>query len=114
MLNLVPGSTVTFSVHAINARSYRWIHNGETIHGNDRYYGIQTNILRISRVQESDEGSYQCVVWNELSLQSDEAVLTVCKYMWRYSTLAIILTTVVVAFSPLHNFVALLYSHGWF
>ncbi len=77
--NLVPGSKATFSVSAIDARSYRWLHNGGTIHSSDRYLGTQTSTLQILGVRESDEGSYVCVVWNELSLRSEEATLTLCK-----------------------------------
>ncbi len=85
LFDLPPGSKAVFSVRATNARSYRWLHDGKMLHNSDRYLGAQTAALQILGVRETDEGRYLCIVWNELSLQTDEAILTVCKYNYALS-----------------------------
>ena len=77
-LNVLPGSTVNFSVAVINAVSpqYVWRKDGTPIRNNPRYLGLGTPLLTIVDVNKDDEGIYTV---QNVRILSDGAQLTVCK-----------------------------------
>jgi gliding motility-associated-like protein len=57
------GDLVTFSVVSnIASATYQWQKNGTSLNDNATIAGSQSALLRISNLQTTDEGSYQCVV----------------------------------------------------
>ena len=59
---------------------FQWKKDGKDLHDASKYHGTKTHTLHIKHVEESDEGSYQCLVMNGVGKDlSEEAVLTVSK-----------------------------------
>ena len=66
LFDVIPGSQVMFSVTvcadpAGGTITYQWRVNGTDIVDDAKFSGATTDTLTISDVQESDEGSYECV-----------------------------------------------------
>ena len=64
--DVIPGSQVMFSVTlcadpAGGIITFQWRQNGTDIVDDAKFSGVTTDTLTISDVQESDEGSYECV-----------------------------------------------------
>ena len=66
-LGVFPGSQVQFSAEATGDNvKYQWKHNGEdTTDENGRITGSKTQVLTIFSAEEKDEGTYECVAFNE-------------------------------------------------
>ena len=80
VFNANPGSTVSLSLVAINARVYQWQVNDTDLHESNKYKGTRTNALKIHTIEEHDEGFYSCIFSSEfLSERSNRAAVTVCK-----------------------------------
>ena len=78
---MVPGTTITFMVQATGGGlTYLWQRNGETLSDDARYSGTTTATLTVMNVMDEDEGSFTCVVSNDLGgSTSGAAELSVCK-----------------------------------
>ena len=64
MSNVIPGSTVMFTVAASGLRlTYIWMQNGSALSSDGRFVAAN-EILTIQSVMPSDVGSYSCVVSN--------------------------------------------------
>ena len=79
-----PGTEAVFTLKATGENLYlQWQKDCSDIDDcGTRYCGTHTNTLRIFDVEKSDKGRYRCCVNN--NLVSEEAILTVCKFviMW--------------------------------
>ena len=84
--NAVPGETLTFSIQATGKEplSYRWHHKTEGRSGEwqscdvENFPGANSSTFTIPSVQNSNEGSYRCIVSNCTgSATSEYATLTV-------------------------------------
>ena len=61
---------------------FQWQKNGRNLNDSN-YSGSDTNTLSIRPVKKSDEGSYRCLVMNDVKkdgILSEEAQLSVCKF----------------------------------
>ena len=59
---------------------FQWKKDRHDLSDNDKYWGTRTQILKILKVNESDEAHYRCFVKNDVGqLHSDPAVLRVSK-----------------------------------
>ena len=82
VFNADPGSTISLSLEALNARAYQWQVNDTDLRESNKYTGIRTSSLMIHNIEEDDEGFYSCIINNEfLSERSHRAAVTVCKYL---------------------------------
>ena len=64
MSNVIPGSTVMFTVTASGLRlTYTWMQNGRALPSDSRFMA-PNEMLTIQNVMPSDVGSYSCVVSN--------------------------------------------------
>ena len=82
-LNIIPGTSVTFTVTAAGSSIYTWMQNGSPLPSCDRFV-TANEMLTIQNVQPSDVGSYCCVVFNAVgSITSNSASLTLSElYIW--------------------------------
>ena len=80
MFNVTPGTNVIFTVVAIGLRlNYTWMYGDGGQLSNRRYVPVN-GTLTIPIVQQSDAGSYRCLVTNEAgSVISQSANLTLSK-----------------------------------
>ena len=78
MNNVNPGDNVTFSVVAEGVRlNYSWLFQEVELLGSDLVIGVNTPMLTIIDVEDSDMGNYRCVVSNAAGSEtSDTAQLT--------------------------------------
>lgn len=78
LINVDPGSTVSFSVRALRSLSYQWQHNHSTINPNpSKYAGLRSDTLTVLNVNTMDAGLYSCVVGSRVvSVLSNTAQLT--------------------------------------
>ena len=89
-LTAFAGDTVDFAVNASGAAlMYQWQRNETNLDDTSpRISGSTTSQLSVLNVEESDEGSYRCVVSNGNTpasvATSDPIQLTVCKYIHVY------------------------------
>ena len=76
--DLRPGDTAVFTVEATGtALTYSWSHNAAGLQDGGRIAGANTPTLTISDVQESDAGTYHCLISNPVgSIQSNSAMLS--------------------------------------
>ena len=83
-LNIIPGTSVKFTVTAAGSNTYTWKQNGSTLPSDDRFV-TANEMLTIQNVQPSDVGSYCCVVCNAVgSITSNSASLALSElYIWR-------------------------------
>ena len=81
MLNVIPGSTVMFTVTASGLRlTYTWMQNGSALPSDGRFMAAN-EMLTIRNVMPSDVGSYSCVVSNAAGNDtSDPASLTLGEF----------------------------------
>ena len=80
MFNVTPGTNATFTVVAIGLRlTYTWMYgDGEPL--SNRRYVTVNGTLTIPIVQQTDTGSYRCLVTNEAgNATSQSANLTLSK-----------------------------------
>jgi len=73
--NIIPGSTVMFSVTASGLRrTYSWEQgNGTALPADTRFMTTNTDTLTIRNVMPSDAGSYRCVVSNAAGNDTSDA-----------------------------------------
>ena len=76
-----PGTVADFKVEATgDCLQFQWQKDCEPLRDSSKYRGTNTNTLRIKNVEKSDEGSYQCLVKNDVEKElSEEADLAVRK-----------------------------------
>ena len=77
--NIIPGSTVMFSVTATGTGplSYSWQEDGVAMADDGGIQGVNESTLTIIRVFEGDEGSYLCVVSNIAGTATSNAALLI-------------------------------------
>ena len=80
MFNVTPGTNATFTVVASGLRlTYTWMYGDGGPLSNRRYVTVN-GALTVSIVEQSDTGSYHCLVTNEAgSATSQSANLTLSK-----------------------------------
>ena len=68
-----------FRIEAVGEKlHFQWQKDGCDLSNGDKYHGINSNILRIVKVEVGDEGHFRCLVKNDVQEQfSAEALLTV-------------------------------------
>ena len=76
--SVATGANVYFSIEATGSDlQFQWKKEGNNLSDDDKYCGTNTDILRILKVQESDQGHYNCLVRNDAGEKlSYEAFLT--------------------------------------
>ena len=84
-LDLLPGSTATFSVTVEGASQtavYFWSRSGVSLNddGSGKYEGLGTNSLNVVDVQEADEGVYSVFVFDGSLMFSNPAQLSICEH----------------------------------
>ena len=84
--SVAPGTVAEFQVKATgNGLQFQWQKNRTKILCDDgKYCDTETATLHIEEVDESDKGRYRCIITarNDAGKKfSDEARLTVCKYI---------------------------------
>ena len=79
--SVATGASTTFTVEATGyGRRFQWKKDGKDLHEGSKYHGTKTDTLQIKDVDESDEGSYQCLVKNAANeVLSKKAELAVSK-----------------------------------
>ena len=78
---MTPGIVVEFRVKATgDGLQFQWKKNCKDVYDGSKYRGTNTNTLRIIKVENSDNGCYQCFVKNYKNEKyTEEAVLAVSK-----------------------------------
>ena len=91
--SVAPGAEAKFQLKATgDCPKFQWKKDYEELHDGVKYYGTDTDTLRIKDVEKSDKGCYQCLVKNSDGEKlSDEAKLTVSKW---------VLKTIIYSFQP--------------
>ena len=94
MFNVTPGTNATFTVVASGLRlTYTWT-EGDGKPLSNRRYVTANGTLTIPIVEQSDTGSYRCLVSNEAgNVTSNSASLTLsklCRYVFCETTLQVI------------------------
>ena len=80
-INIIPGTSVTFTVTAAGSNIYTWKQNGNLLPSCDRFV-TANETLTIQNVQPSDAGSYCCVVSNDVgSTTSNSATLALSEFI---------------------------------
>ena len=80
--SVAPGTEVNFQVKATGyCPKFHWKKDYEDLHDGVKYCGTHSNTLRIKDVEKSDKGCYQCLVKNDGETLSNEAKLTVSKWV---------------------------------
>ena len=85
-LDMVPGSTVKFTVTATGGEdlTYRWQRNGADVDPLSKgVSGKTTNTLQIDNIKKKHEGTYTCIVSNAAGdTPSNPTQLTVRKFLY--------------------------------
>ena len=80
--SVLPGTEAKFQVKATGYRpKFQWKKDHEELHDGVKHCGTDTDTLRIKDVEKSDKGLYQCLVKNGDGETSNEAKLTVSKWV---------------------------------
>ena len=82
--DVAPGTDVMFTVVANGSNpTYQWQRNGEDLTDAGKYSGTMTATLTVMNVMEEDEGSFTCVVTDDVdNVTSSAAELTVRKCVY--------------------------------
>ena len=79
---MAPGTEANFQVKATGyCLEFHWKKDYEDLHDGVKYCGTHSDTLRIKDVEKSDKGCYQCLVKNDGETLSNEAKLTVSKWV---------------------------------
>ena len=85
-LNVVPGSTVKFTITATGGGdlTYKWQRDGADLHSlPEGVSGVTTDTLQIDNVKKKHKGKYTCIVSNAAGpTPSNSAQLTVRKFLY--------------------------------
>ena len=80
--SVAPGTEANFQVKATGYYlKFHWRKDYEDLHDGVKYCGTHSDTLRIKDVEKSDKGCYQCLVKNDGETLSNEAKLTVSKWV---------------------------------
>ena len=82
--SVAPGTEVRFIVKATrDDRDFQWKKDSIELDDDSKYHGTKTDTLRITDVEKSDEGIYQCLVKNDVNeVLSEKAELAVSKFKY--------------------------------
>ena len=80
--SVAPGTEANFQVKATGyCLQFHWKKDYEYLHDGVKYCGTHSNTLCIKDVEKSDKGCYQCLMKNDGETLSNEAKLTVSKWV---------------------------------
>ena len=92
--SVATGKETSFSIGASGDNlQFQWQKDGSDLSDGDKYWGVNTNILRIVKLEKGDKGCYKCLVKNKIeTMFSNEALLSVGELLIATSCKAILFT----------------------